>query len=138
MFDQSKLDQLKGQTGGEVQLTQKELRKLRSEIDKLLPKNSLNSLDLEVELVDQYFKTKDLMDEISGDEATPANQKAQVANSVVNTLGQLVKLQQDLKREHTLKIMEGCLIDAVKVLPEAVKTEFFSEYERIAKKAGLM
>lgn len=138
MFDQTKLDQLNGQSTGEVALTQAELRRLRSEIDKLLPKNSLESLDLEVELVDQYYKTKDLMDQIVSDEVTPANQKAQVANSVVATLGQLVKLQQDLKREHTLKIMESCLVDAVKILPQQVKDDFFAEYERMAKKAGLM
>jgi hypothetical protein len=34
--------------------------------------------------------------------------------------------------------MEACLVEAIKTLPEQVKNEFFSEYERMATKAGLM
>jgi hypothetical protein len=52
-------------------------------------------------------------------------------------LGQLVKLQEDLRRQETFKIMEGVLIEAIKRLPAAVKDEFFTEYARLAKRAGL-
>lgn len=115
-----------------------ELRRLRAEIDRLLPAGEgVRDLNLEDELVQQYRKTKDLMDETLGDAATPANQKAQVCNSVVATLGQLVKMQEDLRQEQAMKIMEATLVEAIKTLPEAVKNEFFAEYERMATKAGL-
>jgi hypothetical protein len=124
--------------GALARMTETELRGLMEEILVLLPKDELASLNLEEELVSQYRKTKDLMDEVLADMDTPANQKAQVCNAVVSTLGQLVKLQEDLRKEQTLKVMEACLVEAIKTLPEQVKNEFFSEYERMATKAGLM
>ena len=118
-------------------LSAKELRRLRSEIDKLLPSAKVSDLNLEEELVEQYQKIKDLMDEVTESPDVGASQKAQVGNSVVGTLGQLVKLQEDLRRQETFKIMEGVLIEAIKRLPAAVKDEFFTEYARLAKRAGL-
>lgn len=145
MFDPEKVAELKTAIrAGEspmdplAGLSQKELRRLKADIEKLLPKEAVEDLDLEKELVSQYTKTRDLMDEVLTDESVPTNQKAQVANSVVSTLGQLVKLQEDLRREQTLKVMEGCLVEVVKTLPEAKQTEFYAEYERIAEKAGLV
>lgn len=143
MIDQEKLAEIRVlMAGGEPvrpslsDLSEKELRKLRSDVDQLLPRGGLDGLNLEDELVAQYHKTKDLMDELG--EETPANQRAQVCNAVVTALGQLVKLQEDLKRQVKLALMESVLIDAIKTLPETAKGEFFSEYERMAKKAGLM
>ena len=115
-----------------------ELRRLRSEIDRLLPESSVKSMDLGDELVQQYHKTKNLMDETMANEECAPNQKSQVCNAVVTILGQLVKLQEDLKLQKTLSIMESVLIDAIKTLPQGSKDEFFAEYERLAKKAGLV
>jgi len=118
----------------------KELRKLLTLVEELLPDTSVQKvkdLDLEDELMQQYTKTKELMDECIGDPDIAPNQKAQVANSVVSTLGHLVKLQEDLRLQQTLKLMETTLIDVIKTLPVEVKEEFFSEYETRAKKAGL-
>lgn len=143
MIDQEKLAALKtGLVGGGLRdpletMSHAELRRIRAEIDVLLPEAGVAGLVLEHELVEQYHKTKDLMDETLMDGDCPANQKAQVANSVVSTLGQLVKLQEDLKREETLKLMESVLVDVLKTLPESSRVEFFTEYERLAKKAGL-
>ena len=121
-----------------AEMSAADLRKLRGEIDRLLPSEDVSSMNLEDELVQQYLKTKDLMDETLLDEDCPANQKAQVCNSVVTILGQLVKLQEDLKREQIVKLMEATLVEAIKTLPEEVKQEFFAEYERMAVRAGLM
>ena len=121
-----------------AEMSPADLRKLRGEIDRLLPSEDVSSMNLEDELVQQYLKTKDLMDETLLDEDCPANQKAQVCNSVVTILGQLVKLQGDLKREQIVKLMEATLVEAIKTLPEEVKQEFFAEYERMAVRAGLM
>lgn len=99
---------------------------------------SLAELNIERELVEQYAKTKELMDEVLFDDETPANQKAQVANSVVTTLGQILKLQEEIQRGETLKLMEQVLIEVLKTLPQTAQEEFFAEYERLAEKAGLM
>ena len=143
MLDQEKLAGIKVLMRGKESpkdplegLTPKELRRLRGEIDKLLP-SRVSDLNLEEELVEQYQKIKDLMDEVTESPDVGASQKAQVGNSVVGTLGQLVKLQEDLRRQETFKIMEGVLIEAIKRLPAAVKDEFFTEYARLAKRAGL-
>ena len=143
MIDQEKLAGIKVLMRGKESpkdplegLTPKELRRLRGEIDKLLP-SRVSDLNLEEELVEQYQKIKDLMDEVTESPDVGASQKAQVGNSVVGTLGQLVKLQEDLRRQETFKIMEGVLIEAIKRLPAAVKDEFFTEYARLAKRAGL-
>lgn len=142
MIDQAKLAQetplFEHQAPSLDLMNERELRDLLDEVIKRLPSDALKDLNLEEELVSQYRKTKDLMDEVLGDMDTPANQKAQVCNAVVSTLGQLVKLQEDLRKEQTLKIMESCLVEAIKTLPEPVKNEFFAEYERMATKAGLM
>lgn len=118
-------------------LSPADLRRLRSEIDRRLPDDSVKGMDLGDELVQQYHKTKALMDEtLSGD--APPNQQAQVCNSVVTILAQLVKLQEDLKLQKTLALMESVLVEAIKTLPEAVKEEFFTEYARLAAREGLV
>lgn len=121
-----------------LNLSPAELRKLRDDIDRLLPPNTIDALNLEGELVAQYRTIKDLMDSVKEDKDTPANQRAQVANSVVATLAQLVKLQEDLRRDEVLKLMESVLIDTLKDQPAAVRDEFFREYESRAAKAGLV
>lgn len=118
-------------------LTHQELRALREVIDRKLPDNSLDELNLEKELVSQYMLVKRLQDAVITDEEIPLNQRAQLANSVVATLGQLVKLQEDLKREESLKLMETCLLDSLLMLPEDVREQFFVDYEKMAASAGL-
>lgn len=144
MFDPERQAALKTALAGSgpttdplADMSEADLRRLRDDINRLLPDDVVANLDLEAELVGQYRKTKKLMDDVLDDQECPANQKAQVANSVVGTLGQLVKLQEDLKREQTLKIMEETLVDTLKMLPEDVREEFYAEYERTAKQAGL-
>ena len=115
-----------------------ELRELRDEIDRRLPEDSLDSLNLEKELVGQYRLVQRLQaDVITNDDFAP-NQRSQVAGQVASTLQQLVKLQEDLKREQTLKLMESVLVDMIKSMPEDFKTNFFTEYKQRASKAGLL
>ena len=118
MIDESKMRALNKPTelpqdleGVLSNLPKKDLRRLKNMVDSLLPSQRVKDLDLEDELMQQYEKTKSLMDDCIDDCETSPNQKAQVANSVVNTLGQLVKLQEDLRMQQTLKIMEQALID---------------------------
>ncbi len=145
MIDESKMAKITGAPEASKDLKSalkempaKELRKLMAMIESLLPGQKVKSLDLEDELMQQYDKTKELMDSCINDQDIAPNQKSQVANSVVSTLGHLVKLQEDLRLQQTLKLMESTLIDVIKTLPQEAKDEFFVEYEERAKKAGLM
>lgn len=118
-------------------MPEEDLIRLRDAIDRLLPDEALGQVNLEHELLAQFRKVKMLQDDVIDDSSVAANQRAQVANSVVGTLGQLIKMQEDLKRAETLKLIEATLIECIKTLPEEVKTEFFDEYDRRATKAGL-
>ena len=147
MIDDAKLAQVQAAMLGEVApedgfdldtMTHDELRELRDEIDRRLPEDSLDSLNLEKELVGQYRLVQRLQaDVITNDDFAP-NQRSQVAGQVASTLQQLVKLQEDLKREQTLKLMESVLVDMIKSMPEDFKTNFFTEYKQRASKAGLL
>ena len=122
-------------------LPARELRKLLTMVEELLPDTSVQKvkdLDLEDELMQQYTKTKDLMDECIGDTEVAPNQKAQVANSVVSTLKQIRDMQKDLRLQEEVKLTETVLIEMIKTLPQDTKDEFFAEYEVRARKVGLM
>ena len=144
MFDDKRAAELRKKVDGALDLNPidglsvAELRALRREIEQRLPKDDIGELDLEQELVGQYREVKALMSVVIDDMDTPANQKAQVANSVVSTLAQLVKMQEDLRREETFKLMESCLVEALKALPDDTREAFYVEYDRLAKKAGLI
>ena len=147
MIDDQKLAQVQAAMAGTAPekegfdldtMTHDELRELRDEIDRRLPEDSLDSLNLEKELVGQYRLVQRLQaDVITNDDFAP-NQRSQVAGQVASTLQQLVKLQEDLKREQTLKLMESVLVDMIKSMPEDFKTNFFAEYKQRASKAGLL
>lgn len=146
MIDEDKLAQVQAAMAGTAPekegfnldtMSVDELRELRDEVEKRLPEDSLDSLNLEKELVGQYRLVQRLQaDVITNDDFAP-NQRSQVAGQVASTLQQLVKLQEDLKREQTLKLMESVLVDMIKSMPEDFKTNFFAEYKQRASKAGL-
>ena len=143
MFDDKRAAELRKKVDGALDLNPvdglsvAELRALRREIEQRLPKDDIGELDLEQELVGQYREVKALMSVVIDDMDTPANQKAQVANSVVSTLAQLVKMQEDLRRDERLKRIESVLLEVIKTLPEETKAAFFEEYERRAEMAGV-
>lgn len=144
MFDQAKVDEMRARVDGVYDvnpwagMNNDQLRELRREIDRSLPPDDINELNLEQELVAQYRDIKGLMSHVIDDPDTPANQKSQVANAVVATLQQLYKLQEDLRREERLKLIESVLMDILKGQPPDIKDAFFAEYETRAEKAGLM
>lgn len=94
--------------------------------------------DLEEELLSQYNKIVQLQDDVKDDDDIPANQRAQVMNSAVSALAQVIKLRQDLKRETTLQLMEQALLEALDTLDKKARDVFFEEYERLAKSKGLV
>lgn len=146
MIDDQKLAQVQAAMAGAAPekegfdldtMSVEELRELRDEIDRRLPEDSLDSLNLEKELVGQYRLVQRLQaDVITNDDFAP-NQRSQVAGQVASTLQQLVKLQEDLKREQTLKLMETVLLDTVGVMGDDVKNAFLREYKSRAAIAGI-
>lgn len=147
MIDQEKLQALRGEARiGEAvtlgNMSYEEMVALKDLLDAQdMEENRMHSLgdiNLEHELMSQYAKVKKLQTDVLIDDSVPANQRAQVANAVASTLQQLIKMQVDLDRESKLRLMEECLIDTLKTLPDDARTDFFSEYERRAKHAGLI
>ena len=147
MIDDAKLAQVQAAMAGTAQEKQgfdlyamsvEELRELRDEIDRRLPEDSLDSLNLEKELVGQYRRVKRLQDDVIMDDEIPPNQRSQVAGQVASTLKQLVDMQVDLKQGEQMKRMESAFLDAIEDVDEDVKAKFFANYDVIAARKGAM
>lgn len=94
-----------------------------------IPPQNLDELDLGQELADNLQAARSLRLEIQTDPDIPANQKAQVMNSVTTILTNLVKLQTDVYNAQRLKELEAILIKTMQAQPEPLKSLFFQEYE---------
>lgn len=111
-----------------------QLLELRAEIDELLPAKRLKDINLEEELVRQLAVAQKLQrdvlrdDDFEGD-GTPANQKAQVLNSVASALAVLGKLQVELYSSERLKRAESVMIETISNLPKEQQVVFLDLYE---------
>lgn len=92
---------------------------------------SLRSLDLDAQLYTTYAKAKNYLAEIQNLEDTPANQVAQVFNTISGILKEIVKMQTDLYSAERVKKLEAAMIQAIKLAPKEAQEEFFKEYEKI-------
>lgn len=108
-----------------------QLLELREKIEQRLPAQMLADLNLEKELVLQYLAIKSMLAKIVDNEATPANQRAQVANSVTAILGDMTKLQNSLYNSERVKKLEAAMIKALEVLPMETRQDFLERYEEI-------
>lgn len=106
-----------------------ELLAMRTAIDARLPATALKDMNLEQELVTQYLKVVALQEKVLLDERTPANQLAQVSNSVAATLQQLVSMQSKFHTSERLKEIEARLIRTLNKIPDEYVQEFFKWYE---------
>ena len=108
-----------------------ELLFLKERISALLP-DSLASVNLEEELLAQLRSSKALLaDSIDA----PANQRAQVGNSITTILKQLVDLQTSLTTTETIKRIERTLLETLKGFPE-LQENFLKKYEDALQNAG--
>ena len=110
--------------------TLQELLDLRARIERRLPARSLKDLDLEGELTLQFLALQQLQNAVIDDDDTPANQKAQVANSLSAALVNLVKVQSDVHNSERMKRIESILIDTLKDLPVEAVEAFLANYEQ--------
>lgn len=110
--------------------SEEDLLELLERIVVLLPASQLKDIDLEKELVLQYRQAKLLQQTIREDSSIPANQKAQVMNTVASTLQALVKMQTDFYTFERFKQIETALIRQLNQWPEEDTKEFFRRYEQ--------
>lgn len=118
-------------------MSEAEMRRLATRLASRLPEKSIKSLNLEEELMTQYKRVLDLQDEVIHDSEIPANQRAQVASQVASVLQQLIKLQEDLDLQTTLRNMEAALIESLQLLPDEAQKKYFEGYEELARSKGL-
>lgn len=114
-------------------LDEDDLLALLDEVESRLPPAKLAHLNLEEELVRQLHRAKALQSEVLKDDETPANQKAQVMNTVGAVIADIVKMQERLYNAERFKALEGLLIDALKSLPKDQAEAFIDQYEKMGE-----
>jgi hypothetical protein len=93
---------------------------------------SLNTLDLEGELLTQYKTAKRMLEEVEGEDEVGLNQKAQMLNTIGSILANIVKTQAELHNIERLKVIEATLIEVLK-RHETVREAFLADYEKAIK-----
>lgn len=104
------------------------------EIRQVLPATTLLDMNMEEELILQFQAVRTLQNTILDDESVPANQKAQVANSVASVLGSIADLQNKVYSSERFKRIETLLIRHLNKLPEDVAAAFLEDYEQLVSK----
>lgn len=108
-------------------LSEEELLKLRHEVDKKLQIDP-RMLNMADELGLQYRSGMALLNSIQDDKDVPANQRAQVFNSVGAMLEKIVKQQKVVYDAERLKRFEAAFMKTLKSLPEEQQKLFFNLY----------
>lgn len=116
-------------------MTDEELLALRHRLDKKLNLD-LAQLNLAEELGMQYRSGMILLASVQGDSDTPANQRAQVFNSVGAMLEKIVKQQKVVYNAERLKRFEHAFLRVLEDLPLESKHKFFDQYGDYLKNDG--
>ncbi len=106
------------------QYDEADLLRLKTRVTSLLPLN-LAAINMEEELLTQLASAKSLL---ADSEDAPANQRAQVSNSITTILKQLTDLQTSLTTTETIKRIERTLLLTLKEFPE-MQESFLKAYE---------
>jgi galactose-1-phosphate uridylyltransferase len=109
-------------------MSQEELLNARDEIDELLTETRLKDVNISKELLLQLKKAKLLQKNTEEEQDVPANQRAQVQNSLGTVLTNLAKHQQATYTSERFKMLETAIIKCVKTLPTEAQTKFFELY----------
>lgn len=96
---------------------------------------TLKSLNLDSELYTTYAKAKNYLETVQypqkDEPPVPANQIAQVMNTITSILREIVKMQTELHNAEQVKKYEQAVIFALKKAPESVQKDFFDELARL-------
>lgn len=112
-----------------------ELLALRHRLDKKLNLD-LTQLNLAEELGMQYRSGQILLASVQDDSGTPANQRAQVFNSVSAMLEKIVKQQKIVYNAERLKRFEHAFLKVLEDMPLEAKHKFFDLYGEYLKGDG--
>lgn len=85
------------------------------------------TLNLEVELLEQYNRARKLLHDANYDDEIPLNQKAATINSATSIIGALIKSQAELYSLERIKKIETVLIEVLKAFPD-LQEEFMTKY----------
>ena len=55
-------------------------------------------------------------------------------NTVTTILKDITKMQTEMYNSNRVKVLENCLLAAIKGAPDDVQSKFFAEYESLLKK----
>lgn len=115
-------------------LNNRELVDLREEINRHLPGVGIKDLDMDRELVTQLTVMRELQVEVLSDELIPANQKAQVGNSVTTIIDKLLSMQVELYNAEQFKKLEQVLIRVLSEYDEEISEKFLTQYRKALEK----
>ena len=94
---------------------------------------SLKNLDLDAELYNAYAKAKNYLADVQSNDQVPANQLAQLMNTISAILKEIVKMQTELHNAERVKKLEAAMIQAIKLAPLESQQAFLVQYEAILK-----
>lgn len=106
-------------------LSEAQLMNLRHHLDMVL-KIEISQLNLTEELGLQYRQGKTLLDSLQGS-STPANQKAQVFNSLQTNLDKIIKHRTNVFSQERLKRYEAALLKVLEMKGNEKEQELFLE-----------
>lgn len=109
-------------------MSMQDLLALRNQVEQRLPARDLKDMNLKRELVLQVLALQQLQSNVLQDGDVPANQQAQVANSLSAALTTLVKLQSDVFNSERFKQVEAVVIDLINSLPQEEKAAMYERY----------
>lgn len=114
-------------------LSKERLLKMRNEIDGIL-NLSLENIGMEEELAIQLMQAKALYQ--TADENVPANQKAQVLNTISSIIASISKTAVEVYSVARLKKIEAAVLAAVTPLDSEAKARFFDLYKEYLEKGS--
>ena len=109
------------------------LKPIKKENQPTQKAKTLDDLDLDKELLQQFTTAKEVLEDIRHEQDVPANQKAQVINTISSILQSILKMQQDLHNVERMKLVENTLIEVLQ-RHQTLRDAFLEDYENALKK----
>jgi len=109
------------------------LKPIKKENQPTQKAKTLDDLDLDQELLQQFTTAKEVLEDIRHEQDVPANQKAQVINTISSILQSILKMQQDLHNVERMKLVENTLIEVLQ-RHQTLRDAFLEDYENALKK----
>jgi hypothetical protein len=91
--------------------------------------SDLGAIAVSDELAVLFHSAKALLDSVLVDPNVPANQRAQVLNSVLSILERITKTRTDLYNSERIREIEQTLLRVMRDQPQELKEAFMSQYE---------